>query len=640
VGSRRAGLSRLLVLGLLVLFLAAETRPVPAGEARPPQRVLILYSERLELPGVVRVDQSIRSNLTNRPDVPLEVHSESLDVARFPDESQQRIKRDFLRRRYASKTPDVIITVGEAALDFLVQHRESLFPGTPVVASTPGEAVPPRQPWITGLVVHPRMRPSFDLILRLHPDTRRLVIAAGASPTDRYWVERAKSELREATATVEIVDLTGLSMPRILETVAVQPPHTVIFYLHVLRDGAGRLFVPRDALASIARVANAPVYGRYEILLGYGIVGGHLYSFDRHGAELARLAGRVLRGERTEAVTAVPSAADAYAFDWRQLRRWGIDEQRLPPGSVVRFRESSVWAQYKWHIAGAVGLIVVQSGLIGGLLVNRAWRRAAEEDARRQREQLAHVLRTATLGELTASLAHDLNQPLTAIATNTQAALRFLGGADGQTTEIREALTDIVGDARRAAQIVQRLRSLFRKEPVKTVAVDVNALIREIVGLLHADVVRRRISVRFGLSEALPPVFGDPVQFQQVVLNLIVNACEAIDTAPPGPRTILIETTQRDSGRLIIAVRDSGIGVKASDLELIFEHFVTSKPQGLGMGLAISRSIVQAHGGRIWASVNDDRGLTIHVQLPCGPRPIATAEAAPGAARPGAPSAA
>jgi two-component system sensor kinase FixL len=242
--------------------------------------------------------------------------------------------------------------------------------------------------------------------------------------------------------------------------------------------------------------------------------------------------------------------------------------------------------------------------------------RRAEGEARRERGELAHVLRVATLGEMTAALAHEINQPLAAIRTNAQAARRLLGAAPAQPAEVQEALADIAEDAERASQIIRRLRALFRKEHEKRVAVDINALIHDVVDLLRADTERKGIVVRFARGEPPPSVLGDPVQLQQVVLNVVVNACEAIEAREIGPRVIVIETTQPDRGRLAIAVRDSGIGVKESELERIFEHFVSTKPQGLGMGLAISRSIVAAHGGRIWATANTDVGLTVHVELP------------------------
>jgi two-component system, LuxR family, sensor kinase FixL len=198
--------------------------------------------------------------------------------------------------------------------------------------------------------------------------------------------------------------------------------------------------------------------------------------------------------------------------------------------------------------------------------------------------------------------------------TNAQATRRLLDGERAKPA-ITDALTDIAEEAKRASQIIRKLRALFRKEHAERAVVDINTLITDVVSLLRADLQRRTISVSLALAETVPPVLGDSVQLQQVMLNLVVNACEAIAATEGAPREILVETRRAEPGRLAIAVRDSGIGVKETELERIFEHFVTSKPQGLGMGLAISQSIVQAHGGRIWATANHDRGLTLHVEL-------------------------
>jgi len=245
-------------------------------------------------------------------------------------------------------------------------------------------------------------------------------------------------------------------------------------------------------------------------------------------------------------------------------------------------------------------------------------RRQAEEEAGRQREALARALRVTTLGELAASLAHEINQPLAAVVANAQAARRLLDGAGVDSGDVREALADIAGDAKRASQIIRRLWALFRKEHAERKAVDVNELVQDVVTLLGSDVERKRIVVELVLGRDLPPVAGDPVQLQQVVLNLLVNSCEAIEAAADGPREIAIETEQRAPGVLALSVRDTGIGVKETELQRIFERFVTSKPDGLGMGLAISRSIVESHGGRICATNNADRGRTMRVELPAG----------------------
>jgi C4-dicarboxylate-specific signal transduction histidine kinase len=254
-------------------------------------------------------------------------------------------------------------------------------------------------------------------------------------------------------------------------------------------------------------------------------------------------------------------------------------------------------------------------------------RRHAEDEARRQREELAHAQRVTTLGELSASLAHEINQPLAAIVTNAQAAVRLLERAGLVHADVSEALTDIAADAQRASAIIRRLRALSRKEHASQRGLDLNEIIDDVVTLLRYDLARKNITVIRSADSIAPLVSGDPVQLQQVILNLVVNASEAIGIAPDGPREIRITTALRAAGVVEVRVRDTGVGAKPSELERMFERFVSTKPGGLGMGLAISRSIVEAHGGRIVAEANPDRGLTFCVELPCDGWPATDPEA-------------
>jgi signal transduction histidine kinase len=243
-------------------------------------------------------------------------------------------------------------------------------------------------------------------------------------------------------------------------------------------------------------------------------------------------------------------------------------------------------------------------------------RREAQVEAETLRRELAHVGRVSIMGELSASLAHELNQPLAAIALNAQEARRLLQGADPDLAEIRSALDDIVADGNRAGEVIRRMRALFRNEVTERRPLDVNALITGVATLVKGEVERHGIVLDFDLEPSLPPVSGDAIQIQQVILNLLVNACEALGAAHDGQRELTITTARPEPGRVHISVRDTGIGLKDEDTEQVFAPFVSSKPSGLGMGLAISRSIVEAHGGRIWATVNPDQGLTLHVELP------------------------
>jgi two-component system, LuxR family, sensor kinase FixL len=206
-----------------------------------------------------------------------------------------------------------------------------------------------------------------------------------------------------------------------------------------------------------------------------------------------------------------------------------------------------------------------------------------------------------------------------AIASNAQAVRRLLRSETLDRDGIADAVQDIVGDAWRASEIIRRLHVLFRKEPAGHSPVAINDVIREVTGLLTKDLERRGVSLKLLLTPGLPPVSGDVVQLQQVVLNVLINACEAMATTEPGGREVSIESSYQASGILEVTVRDSGVGVEDAEVDRIFEGFVTNKPTGLGMGLSISRLIIHAHGGRIWATRNEDRGLTMHIELPCLP---------------------
>ena len=241
--------------------------------------------------------------------------------------------------------------------------------------------------------------------------------------------------------------------------------------------------------------------------------------------------------------------------------------------------------------------------------------RRAETEARTQREALAHALRVTTLGELMASLSHELAQPLTGIIASAQAARRLRDAAGGPNVEVVEALDDIVSDGKRAIEIIRRLRALFRKDHGERKPIDINDLVTEVVGLVSSDAQRRGAVIELALADHLPAVIGDWIQLQQVVLNLLMNALEAMVTVDP-PRSVTVSTAPGEARRVALTVCDRGVGVDASRVATIFDAFVSTKPGGLGMGLAISRSIVLAHGGRIWATRNADRGLTVHVDLP------------------------
>jgi PAS domain S-box-containing protein len=242
-------------------------------------------------------------------------------------------------------------------------------------------------------------------------------------------------------------------------------------------------------------------------------------------------------------------------------------------------------------------------------------RRRAELDAAAQRHELAHLNRVAVLGELTGALAHELSQPLAAILSNAQAARRVLDGEAMDVPELRATLDDIIRNDRRAGAVIDRLRTLLKKGTIVRQPLNLNEVAREVLDLTRSDFLARRVTVTTRLASSLPPVLGDRVQLQQVVLNLVLNACDAMEGTSPRERSLILETAT-DGEFVGVAISDCGVGIPANQLNAVFEPFVTFRPQGLGLGLAISRSIVMSHGGHITAENNPDRGVTLRCRFP------------------------
>ena len=604
-----------MIVGLLLLLSLPAV--ALADETVAPKTVLVLFEETRGLAAVAETDDAIRSTLQAGSTLPIRLYTEYLGLSWFPEEARELALRDLLQKTYVARRPDVVIVWGTGGLRFVLKHRAAMFEGVPIVFCAVDPALLPQLDAgsaVTGVSRRIDWTSSLDLIRRLHPETREVAIVTGSGALDVRWEAEARRALAGYPGGATVTYLARQSMPQLLKAVESLSAGTVVLYGAVLRDGAGRPYLPHEALVLMSNVSSVPIYAVTPSMLGRGAVGGRFLDFASQGVTAARLALRIIGGERL-GPTDIVEADNPYLFDWRQLRRWGIDESRLPAGSIVRFREASVWDLYKTHIVAAVVVIAMQSGLIAMLLVQRARGRRAEDQARVRREELAHAQRVATIGELSASLAHEITQPLTAIAANAQAARRMLAtSADGD--ELNEALVDIAGDAERAGSIVRRVRAMVRKQPGERQPVDINATVTGVATILRRDIAQADILLQLRLTEDLPRVLGDAVQLQQVVLNLLVNACQAMADLADGPRVLRIETAEPKPGSIEISVADTGAGVAGPELERMFQPFVSSKAEGLGMGLPINRSIVEAHGGHIVATRNRERGLTLRVTLP------------------------
>jgi signal transduction histidine kinase len=609
---RHTGRSTAGMIFCLLALLASEI-----ALAAEPKRVMVLHSFGRDFKPWNEYARTIRTELERQSPWPLEITDHSLLTARSSDEQPETPFVEYLRALHAKKPLDLIVSIGAPAAAFVQRHRADLFANTPMVFTavderrvqssllTPSDAV---------VAVRIDYLEAMKNILQVLPNTRNIVVVVGMSPIEKFWKEEIGSSVASLSDRVTFGWTDGLSFDEILKRAAALPPNTAIFWELMIVDAAGVVHEGNTALAQLHAVANAPIFSYDESFFAGQIVGGPMLSVEEGSRQAAGVAIRILGGEKAGDIKVPPVRFTAPRFDWRQMQRWGISESRLPPGSEIYFRDPGLWDQYRLPILAILGTILVQGGMIGWLVYEHRRRSAAEVRSRSAMAELANMNRLATAGQLSASIAHEINQPVTGMVLKASAALRWLAVEKPDMDKIRSMLTDIVGAGQRAGEIITSVRAMFKKEENAKAAINLNNLINTVLALLRVDLQNDGVSVETQLDEALPATMGDAVQLQQVILNLIVNAADAM--RPVQPRVLKIQTSRSASGMVHTSIEDTGTGISAPDRERIFDPLFTTKAAGMGMGLSICRSIVENHGGRIWVSPGANRGSIFQFELP------------------------
>jgi signal transduction histidine kinase len=615
----RAGFSCIGSLGRAGVILTACLASILSAAAAPvPRSVLVLYQWEANVPWYgVFFDEFNATIRANSPE-PIAIFAEQLDLGRFKGAAQQEAFHRYIVQKYSERDIGIIISVGPSALPFAVALRAEMWPEASMVfaaATDPAVAGLNLAADITGSIVEMSPQEMIGTARVLIPNLRRVVLV-GDHWDDRDIHHSFKQELPAAAGGLEVVDLTGLAMPEIRRRVAVLPERTAILYTPIFVDGAGEAYLPGDALASIAEVASQPIVVHGETEVSDGAVGGVVIRPELIGVDAAE---RVLRIMRGESASNIPLARDQFTtpvFDWRQLQRWGIGIDHLPRGSEIHSRPQDLWEEYQWQLSVAALAVVVQAALIAGLLVERRRRGLAELEARRHLEEVAHLNRSAAVGVLSASLGHELNQPLGAVLSNAEAAELLLNADPPEIEKVKAILADIRRDDQRAADVIRRLRALMRKSEPEPQLIDVNDVVRVITDILGAEAASRGVMLNADLDQHPLPARADPVHLQQVVLNLALNGMDAMLNRPTGRRHMTVTTALADPATIRVTVSDSGTGIPPDKVKHIFEPFFTTKRQGMGLGLSIARTIIEQSGGRIWADNRPDGGATFSFTLP------------------------
>jgi signal transduction histidine kinase len=604
--------------GPLAPRATAQPRSTAADEGllgRAPQ-ILVIFSDDASQSWIRNLTDALNAAEYGPQHLAPAWYFEHLDAIRFQGGDYERNFRDALRDKYRNRRLDLILPVSSNAITFVRSVHDDLWPQVRVLAANyAGRALAlgDDRPWESILTFEAGREAVVATIRQLFPDLTTMAVAAGVSTAERQREAPVVAEFRGLGLTV--VDVEAASLAAMAEKVRALPPDTVLLLAGGQVEANGRAVSTWRMCDALSAAANRPTIMLGAQFLGCGILGGSMRDYSKVGRLIAEHAMALVAagGPRTQVV---PFAAIAtLSFDARQLERWRIDESRLPAGSVVAFRAPSLWRDYR-RTAGlaAVGL-VTQFLLIGGLLYERRQRQKAEVDSRRSLAVAAHADRRAAVTALTGSIAHELNQPLGSILHNAEAAEMMLAADTATLDDLRTILGDIRKEDRRAVAIIQRHRTLLKKGDVERQPVDVGMMIAESLRVLAHDAIERQVQIETDLGAAPGQVLGDAVLLQQVIVNLVMNAMDAMAPLPASRHRVGVSMmVGRDS--VGVEVRDSGPGVPPDLERVLFEPFITTKPQGIGIGLTIARGIVEAHGGTIEVRNNPEGGATFRLALP------------------------
>jgi PAS domain S-box-containing protein len=725
---------------------------IPANGNEQQRKIYFLESLAPTQPAAVRTIEAFRRRLAEKTAESFGIFIDYMELERFPGQAHIDRTVQFLRGKYAEAPPDVLIPLGRAAVPFMLQYRKTIAPAAPVImTSVParaanGAAALDNAVWV---VTDYDFAKTLAFAEQLQPNVRQVVVIGGTSDYDRLWLDDARRELAPYRGRYEIKYLADLPYDELLTRASHFSRDTIVIMSFVFQDGGGLPRTPPDVAATIAGVAGAPLYSPVATFLGNGIVGGYMDSYEAHGVAAADLALQILSGKSTATLDRVTRPMHQYHADARQLDRWGLSANNLPPDAIVAFRQPGVWDEHPGLVIATALVLLLQSGLVTALLIQQRRRRLAELRLKESEERLLSTAASANVGlwqldlstnelwmtehcrdlfslpgdapltraslmtaihpedreqamaslqaadtakprpyadvrvpardgktrwisirtrldpderraasqlrgffaditdrkdaeaeallrreevtrltrareregrlimmnAMSASIAHEISQPVAAMMASADAALLWLAKLPPELGNVRTSVERIAVDGRRATKVIASVRSLFRRDVAATNVVDVNDLIGEILAAEHDELRRRGIGVKAELASVAAVSF-DRVQLHQVVLNLVTNAMDAMSPVTDRPRVLHVTTGNLETGDVLIAVEDSGVGIDRHSLDRIFEPFFTTKSRGMGLGLWLCRRIVENHRGRLTAASDVGRGSRFQISLP------------------------
>jgi signal transduction histidine kinase len=602
------------VLAIAVVMVVSSAFAQSADKA---PRILLMHATDLLAPSTVEQDAISRKAISRAWPTQVEFYSVGFDEIRSLGPTIEDDLVAVLLKQYSERPPDLIVFHG-LMHNMFSRNRDRLWPGVPVM--------------FTGVAAHRLSDPAFpggiptsaisfdlpgtvDLAMRLQPEAKNLLLIVGTASYDRLWQELAPQQLAGYRDRLAMELTAGRTLDELKKIVASLKSDTIVVFLSLFQDGSARLYSHGQATRELSKSSRVPIYAVNPYRIGEGAIGGSVVNWAGQKDAIGDIARRLLAGETAGSISRPDPVPAVCRIDWQRVEHWKIPASRIPGECEILNREPSFWDRYRTEAILIALIVLSQAAVIALLLAQRRQRRQAMVQAERQRIELAHASRLSMVGELSASIAHEINQPLAAIHMNASVGEEMLDAANPPLAEIKEILGDIRRDDERASEVIRKLRELLKKRSIEMSGIDVNETLGGVLPLLGVTARHRDAFIRTELGAGLPPIRGDRVQLQQVLMNLVMNAIEAMADGPPDRRTLTVRTTEQPEGWIEVSVSDSGHGVAPNVVASLFDPFFTTKPQGMGLGLSISRTIVQSHGGRIWVESNP-LGATVRFVVP------------------------
>ena len=550
--------------------------------------------------------------------------AEYLDVSRLDNKDYAQDIIDLYNEKYKNIPIDLIITIGPSFYQDLQTLGLKALGSTPVITIfneqlTNDTLVNPLKENLLSINFNFDLGKTLQTAFELFPENKNVYLISGITSTDKYFAEIVKKDTVDFSDTHDFVFVTGISIDSTLRVVEQVPQNSITFVVNYQMDSNGTSFSTPEVIGMVADHSVAPVFMFWDAFrTKRGGIGGYVFSYINVGEEVGIAARNILNGMSMKDVSINQDGFYHYAYDWQELKKWGLSNSKaIPEDSIFYYYDRSFIEEYKWYALGLILFLLGETLLIMYLFrLNRRQkeitRKMIETDSIYRK--LVREDRFAKMTELTASLSHELNQPLTAVLFNAQAGKRFLRSGKLDPVIAEQVLDNIIEDSKRAGGIIGSVRNLMKLDQKEKEIIDMDAVIRETVSIIRNDTITQGIKLNVEYSAGPAFVLADKVQLQQVLLNIIRNAEIAMEDNVPGKKRLdIISYTSRDS--VTVRVRDSGPGINSAIIEKIFNPFVTTRKDGSGIGLALSRSIMEAHNGSIRAANLPDGGAEFSFSL-------------------------